>query len=259
MKLQSTGCAVACVARVALSALVLATLFACGQDNDLTGPTPAPTPAVSANVPALISPAPGGSLCGVCSGTTWRFVWSAVPGATHYDLEVLDPNGRAFIHQERLGGTSFAYYQQTIMFGSSVHGWTWRVRAEVSGEWQPWSAAQPFEIDRAAPVLVGPVEGAVMDNACTGGREQIAWHFDWRNCLRADRYHLVVRHRGATRSVIDENDLTRSEFGFVSSGVILGSNLSDWVWRVRAQLGGKWGEWSPERTFSVEPANADCR
>jgi len=32
-----------------------------------------------------------------------------------------------------------------------------------------------------------------------------------------------------------------------------------WIWKVRAKINGSWADWSPERTFDVEPLNTDCQ
>jgi hypothetical protein len=107
------------------------------------------------------------------------------------------------------------------------------------------------------PELLAPEEGAVMDNGRTDRQDAIVWDFDWTDCEGATQYHLYVKGANALYPVIDDV-LTQSSYRMVSQGsYIIESNRFGWVWQVRAQVNGSWGDWSPERTFDVEPLNTD--
>jgi len=53
--------------------------------------------------------------------------------------------------------------------------------------------------------------------------------------------------------VVDNQNITASEFTYETFGYIQNLVLSDWRWRVRAYVGGVWQDWTPERSFDVEP------
>ena len=107
------------------------------------------------------------------------------------------------------------------------------------------------------PALISPEEGAVLDNGRTDGMDDLIWDFDWSDCLEAGSYHLYVIGPGALFPLIDIDTLSDSAYHFVTQSYIAGNNLSGWAWKVRANTGGQWGDWSPARSFDVEPVNTD--
>jgi curved DNA-binding protein CbpA len=108
------------------------------------------------------------------------------------------------------------------------------------------------------PPLISPQEGAVLDNGSTDRQDDIIWNFDWTDCPGATQYHLYVIHSGSVIPVID-TIVTGSTYHDVSQGsYIADANRLNWTWKVRAQAGGQWGEWSATRTFDVEPVNTDA-
>jgi hypothetical protein len=111
------------------------------------------------------------------------------------------------------------------------------------------------------PDLILPLDGAtMMDNGCDSAPESIIWDFDWSGCAGASQYHLYVKHPDALIPVIDETGITSSSYHYDSlSGYIEEANRFGWEWKVRAMVGGQWGDWSGIRTFDVEPLNWDCQ
>jgi hypothetical protein len=107
------------------------------------------------------------------------------------------------------------------------------------------------------PQLISPEEGAILDNGRRDGSDPILWDFDWSDCQGTTAYHLYVIGANASIPVIDDPALTESSFHFTSQGYIADINRFDWRWKVRAQVDGVWGDWSPERTFDVEPVDTD--
>ena len=107
------------------------------------------------------------------------------------------------------------------------------------------------------PEMVSPLEEASLDNGCQSESESIVWEFEWSECPGAQSYNLFVIGSIATKPVID--DLTpNTNYLYQSSGYIAGQNLLLWRWKVRAMQNDVWGEWTPERTFDVEPLDTDC-
>ncbi len=97
----------------------------------------------------------------------------------------------------------------------------------------------------------------MLDNGRTDHTDPIVWDFDWGDCPGATGYELYVIHRGAAIPVIDEV-VNRSAYHSEAAGAAIGdANRLDWVWRVRAQLGSAWGDWSDDRPFDVEPLDTD--
>jgi hypothetical protein len=79
------------------------------------------------------------------------------------------------------------------------------------------------------PNLVSPAEGATLDNGRTD--------------------HTPV---------VDKDDIPASSYHHVQSGAYIpAANLTGWTWKVRARVGGAWNDWSPTRSFSVEPPDTD--
>jgi Tol biopolymer transport system component len=104
--------------------------------------------------------------------------------------------------------------------------------------------------------LISPAQGAVLDNGRIDGLDYTVWDFDWADFPRATRYHLYVKGSNAVIPMIN-NILTESSFHFSGTGYIIDANRFGWTWKVRAELGGIWGDWSETRTFDVEPVNTD--
>ena len=108
------------------------------------------------------------------------------------------------------------------------------------------------------PNLVSPAEGATLDNGRTDHTDDIVWDFDWSDCAGATQYHLYVIKSGASIPVVDKDDIPASSYHHVQSGAyISAANLTGWTWKVRARVGGAWNDWSPTRSFSVEPPDTD--
>jgi hypothetical protein len=108
------------------------------------------------------------------------------------------------------------------------------------------------------PNLVSPAEGATLDNGRTNHTDDIVWDFDWSDCAGATQYHLYVIKSGASIPVVNKDDIPASSYHHVQGGAYISTaNLTGWTWRVRARVGGTWNDWSPTRSFSVEPPDTD--
>ena len=111
----------------------------------------------------------------------------------------------------------------------------------------------------AAPTLISPVNGAVMDNGCSPKPDGITWDFDWSDVPGATAYHIRV-WRNPAIPLINNMSVPSSSFHYVSapSDHIINANLNGWRWMVRAKVHGVWGPWSAVRSFRVERLNTDC-
>jgi hypothetical protein len=113
----------------------------------------APPPEEHFGVPILFSPVNNAILDNGTSdkkdSIIWDFSWSEVPGATQYQLYVIG-NGQdlkpvinarifsLFFHSER---------QRSYIGDQNRFGWTWKVRAEINGEWIEWSEVRKFDVE----------------------------------------------------------------------------------------------------------------
>ena len=108
------------------------------------------------------------------------------------------------------------------------------------------------------PALVTPLEGEALDNGCSNRENGILWEFHWSECMGAQAYHLYVAQRSAQNLVIDRAGLTSTSFTVLENQSIPEEIRFGWFWQVQVQLNGIWSDWTPERTFEVEPVNTDC-
>ncbi|HKX27407.1 MAG TPA: redoxin domain-containing protein [Blastocatellia bacterium] len=104
------------------------------------------------------------------------------------------------------------------------------------------------------PQLISPKQADVLPNSGSGDPKKVAWVFSWANCPGAARFHLEVKAAKARFPLYDNATLHSLSYRFqLGRSRVEESNLSGWTWRVRAQTNGRWGEWSEQRTFAVEP------
>jgi hypothetical protein len=106
------------------------------------------------------------------------------------------------------------------------------------------------------PVPLAPAANAILPNGCFDFSREKAWDFDWTDVPGASTYHLLVESVTASNALIDRQDITTSSYRYLSTGWT--GSLSGWRWRVRARVGGSFGDWSPTMTFDVEPPNLGC-
>ena len=75
----------------------------------------------------------------------WTFRWAAVDEASSYEL-VVEHSGHAYV-DIRLRQPGFVYTRLLPFTGAVLNGWTWKVRAIVSGVPTAWSPARPFRLE----------------------------------------------------------------------------------------------------------------
>ncbi len=117
-------------------------------------------------------------------------------------------------------------------------------------------ATTPSSVALPAAALMLPKQGAVLDNGGTDDLDLLSWHFLWSPSEGASRYHLYVIGANMDAPLIDEY-VDSTAYTRLSAQYIDNEHLSNWTWKVRAQIASKWYPWSEVRTFSVEPVNSD--
>ena len=114
-----------------------------------------------------------------------------------------------------------------------------------------------FYLEPSSPLLSSPLNGAVMDNGRTDGKNGIVWDFNWSDVKGATQYQLYIKKDTANTPFID-TVTTSSSYRHIRDGYyITNSNRHGWTWKVRAQVNGQWYEWSETRNFVVEEVDTD--
>ncbi len=220
--------------------------------------------------PALLTPVAGEEMDNGCDAEanpiTWNFDWADCAGATQYHLYVKKTTAAIpVVDNQTITASEFTYESFGHITNASLSDWRWRVRAYVGGAWQDWTPERSFDVEplnsdcgACPPALNTPANGDILDNGCNTQSNPTTWYFDWEECSGATQYNLYVKHVGAVNPVLDINTITDSEYTYESFGYVNNTNLEDWRWKIRANIGGAWGAWSEERSFDLEPLNTDC-
>ena len=164
--------------------------------------------------------------------------WSAVPGATAYDVHVDYPSG-ATKDANGIHGTTTSW---TKLDGLGV--WKWKVRAEFgsSSTVGPWLASQTFTRTFGEP---------------TGRRTVVTKSrliVSWDPKQGAKTYHLQVSSDPDFSSTIDDvtQDAARFAPSLTSQGYTDGGKL---LWRVAGvDAEGNQGDWSPVAKIALAKA-----
>lgn len=101
-------------------------------------------------MPALLTPAANATLP---NGTfdkkkeyVWEFTWAPVTGATAYELWVIGAKAKFPVVSKELNDTRHRHVSLGYVGHTNLQGWSWKVRAQVQGVWQPWSAVRKFKV-----------------------------------------------------------------------------------------------------------------
>jgi hypothetical protein len=265
---------------------LLLAVTGCGYEGALPttakppGPPSAPT---RAGVALALSPSPVNAVGAAASGDAWSARWNldvretaGIPGTIELVRATLTgPGGEAIAQttldaaevSRQLGGSNHIQggsHQEISMsldfdFPSGVVSGDLRVTLELRDDrGNDVSSALADVVEVCVPVLLSPEEGAMLDNSCTRTANAVRWDFDWSDCPGAGSYEFYVRRRGEEEPVFDRDGLTVSSFTHLDDRVVPEERRYGWYWMVRANVNGTWGNWSPARNFTVEPANTDC-
>ena len=177
--------------------------------------------------PTLGSPANNASL----DSTSVSFQWSAVTGATRYQLEVVRVSDGFVFKNVELGNTTSASQSG---FPNDGTEYRWRVRAGNAHAWGAWTAHRNFS---SGVVLPAPTLSSPANNSELSGSSVL---FRWNAVSGATKYQLEVLREieSVPFKDVTVGNITMSEqFGFLRDG-------SQYRWRVRAGNNTGWGAWS---------------
>lgn len=84
-----------------------------------------------------------------------RYEWTAVEGASAYQIQRIHPNDTPENSPKTSGilDTQYATVSEFPVYWD-MNDWTWRVRAEVNGQWMGWSSMGQFDFSPLAEVEV---------------------------------------------------------------------------------------------------------
>ncbi|MEZ6128045.1 MAG: hypothetical protein R3C59_05150 [Planctomycetaceae bacterium] len=158
---------------------------------------------------------------------TPTFSWTAIAGATQYDLWVNQVNGQnQIIRQQNIQGTTFTVSAQNELPNGGYRGWVRPITAAGPGA---WSAATNFSI---GPSLVAPVL-----NAPTGAGTGTPT-FTWNQVATATTYDLWVNQDGGTNQIIRQQILPGTTF--TAQNNLAAGTYTAWVRAANATVTGPW-------------------
>ena len=184
-----------------------------------------------------LNPASGSSTTDI----TPEFSWTAVAGATRYEIQIADSAANLEINptvdDKNVSGTS---YTPTALTNKQTHHW--RVRA-VDGDGQAgaWSGTQTLNINFDTVSGLDPADGSDITN--------ITPEFSWTAVAGAAKYEIQIADSEANLAgsqSVDVNDGT----SYTPTTAL--TNLLTYHWRVRAVDGeGQAGAWSGSSSISI--------
>ena len=187
-----------------------------------------------------LSPADGASTTDI----TPEFSWSAVAGATRYEIQIADSaadlSGNPTVDDKNVPGTS--YTPTTALTNQQLHHW--RVRA-VDGDGQPgnWSRTQELNVNFEAVSGLNPTNGS--------STTDITPEFSWSAVAGATRYEIQIADSAADLSgnpTVDDKNVPGTSY--TPTTALTNQQLHHW--RVRAVDGdGQPGNWSRTQELNV--------
>ncbi len=235
-------------------------------------PPPAPKPQkVVLNTPVT------GQVMDHGTGVVWNFDWADVPGAYRYQILIEHSNKSDRLLNTYVDGASeYSYtFKRDIAENLTREPWGWWVRAQVGSEWGAWSDPHtiflkqkqnvspappppptPTPVPQPAlvptPQLISPQSNTSLLNGADGG---LNWTFQWRGVPGANRYEIKVGYQETGVHFDEFVDGNRTSYTYKYDGFIKEDFLRDWYWEVRAEVNGRWSEWSPRNRFNVHSQN----
>lgn len=181
--------------------------------------------------PVLIMPADNASNV----ARTFTYYWMSVQGASKYQIMVSkDVNFATIIIDEESTTTNYALLN-SLEYGTQYH---WRVRAYGNGAYGDWSAVRAFTVKSRPlpPTLLTPADAATNINPNVT--------LDWAMLIWASEYELYVEE-ATTSTVVYHDSLAADEKAFTLD------EDTAYEWKVRANDGTDWTEWSNAFTFAT--------
>ena len=174
--------------------------------------------------------------------TTPAFSWTAVAGATRYEIQIADSAAdldlNPTVDDKNVSGTS---YTPTALTNKQTHHW--RVRA-VDGDGQAgaWSGTQTLNINFDTVSGLNPANGS--------STTDITPEFSWTAVTGATRYEIQIADSAANLEInptVDDKNVSGASYTPTAL-----TNLQMYHWRVRAVDGeGQAGAWSGTQTLNI--------
>ena len=198
--------------------------------------------------PTLISPANGSAGQPLIPSLTWN----VVSGALNYAVQVASDVSFTNLVVDQTGIIDLQY---AVTTGTLLHNtqYYWRVNATNANGTGGWSEVWDFTTIIAAPTLVSPVNGTVV--------EVLTPLLDWNNVDGALNYNAQVSLLNDFSSILYEaTGLTESNC-IIPTGELTSNTL--YYWRVNAMNAGGTSDWSDSWNFTtiiatptlISPAN----
>lgn len=205
------------------------------------GASPIRSVQLVANVPVQLFPGSGV----VLPVKRIVYVWSAVPGATVYQLQVAQ--GATILMSKNPGSAACVSDACSTRFGTDLVNGTyqWRMRAYVGGAWQTYSSWQSFTVSVPVPStgFYSPFTSDALDWVVHGG----VWNLEGSNYLTTTGisgvnpgYTATISHKTDYSTLTYEARLKREGCAGNSNALIIrGNPVSD-----------SFGWWNTEYTFN---------
>jgi hypothetical protein len=108
-------------------------------------------------IPVLVSPLKGAVMdngrLDHLDSVIWDFDWQDFPGATLYNLYVINADAIHPMININVADSVFNFIGSGYIIDANRLGWTWKVRAQVNGVWGAWSEIRIFNVE---PVNTDP-------------------------------------------------------------------------------------------------------
>ncbi|MFN8358308.1 MAG: SBBP repeat-containing protein [Candidatus Kapaibacterium sp.] len=185
--------------------------------------------------PELISPADKATNV----STSVTFSWAPAVSATHYRLQVSSSSifSTLLVDDSTITTTSKAV--STLANSTEYY---WRVATSDGTHWSDWSASRRLTTEAEIPgkvTLSSPSNEAV--------NVPVSTNLIWKTVQGAELYHLQLSTTSDFSTIDRQDSLLLVVLKTVSNLDI----STKYYWRLRAKIGGLWGQWSDTWNFTT--------
>ena len=83
----------------------------------------------------------------VLNDINWRFTWTAIPGATSYQIHVMHEGSLKPVANDETADNFWNNSQQGFILPENTQNWKWKVRAFKDGQWCEWSVERTYTVE----------------------------------------------------------------------------------------------------------------
>ena len=167
------------------------------------------------------------------------FTWVAIPGASHYQVQVFEGGTLlGYLTVRAMDVCSGTLCKTTVVSGLAPGNYFWRVKSYMSG-WRSFSRGKPFVVTNA-PKPIAPI-GTV-----STGSPKHQW------VMKPGAAYYAVHLFQGSKLLAQKTVYPSACSGNICSATIK-TNLPNgkYFWRVRAYAYKNWTDWSPYAHFTV--------